>query len=65
MLPQTHFSKETINVMFIKKGFKITIFATIPGINHRQGETFKIKAGYTIFPNGQLKCNTLWGGEWK
>lgn len=48
-----------------KKGFKITIFATIPGINHRQGETFKIKAGYTIFPNGQLKCNTLWGGEWK
>lgn len=48
-----------------QKGFKITILATINGINHRQGENFKIKAGYTIFPNGQLKCNTLWGGEWK
>ena len=48
-----------------EKGYRITIFAKITGINHRIGEEIKIKSGWTIFPDGKLKCNTLIGGEWK
>lgn len=48
-----------------ERGFRITLFAKIKGINHRQSEEIKVKTGFSIFPNGKLKCNTLWGGEWK
>ena len=48
-----------------ERGFRITLFATIDGANHRKGERIKIKTGFSIFPDGKLKCNTLWGGEWK
>lgn len=48
---------------FDNRGFRITLFLEIPGKNHRQGETFKIKSGFTIFPNGKIKNNTLLGGK--
>lgn len=44
-------------------GAKITVFITLPGANDKFGKSFKLKAGYTIFPNKKLKCNTPIGGK--
>ena len=46
-----------------KYGFKIGfLIYNFPGGNEDQGKFYKIKSGWTIFPNGKLKCNTLVGG---
>ena len=46
-----------------KYGYKIGfIINDFPGKNEDQGKFYKIKSGWTIFPNGKLKCNTLVGG---
>ena len=45
-------------------GFQVTLFVTINGANQKQGRKYNLKSGFTIFPHGQLKCNTLIGGKW-
>lgn len=46
-----------------KYGFKIGfLINNFPGKNEDQGKFYKIKSGWTIFPNGKLKCNTFLGG---
>lgn len=43
-------------------GFKIGFVLHFPGINEDYGKFYKLKSGWSIFPNGKLKCNTLIGG---
>ena len=45
--------------MGFKIGFVLNDFC---GRNEDEGKKYKIKSGWTIFPNGKLKCNTLIGG---
>lgn len=49
--------------MHDKYGVKITLYITLQGNNNHKGEVFKLKAGFTIFANKKLKCNTLVGGK--
>lgn len=52
-------SKWTID----KKGVKITLhILDFPGINEDVGKIYKLKTGWTIFPNGKIKANTIIGG---
>ncbi len=45
------------------KGFRIgLILQNFPGKRDKENKYYKIKTGWTIFPNGKLKCNTLIGG---
>lgn len=46
-------------------GVKINLYITIPGVGKKRQHSYKIKSGFSIFPNGKLKCNTLVGGQWK
>ncbi len=43
-------------------GVGINIFIGFPGIKHKQGHVYNIKSGWTVYPNGQLKPNTLIAG---
>ena len=45
-----------------KTGFKIGFVLNFPGKHEDYGKFYKIKSGWSIFPNGKLKCNTLIGG---
>ena len=45
-----------------KFGARITVKIKFPGVNEKEGKVYSIASGYTIFPNGKLKCNTLIGG---
>lgn len=45
-----------------KHGFKITLYLDFPGKNEKLGKIYKLEAGWTIFPNGKIKCNTYIGG---
>ena len=43
-------------------GFRISMILNFPGMNEKSLNNYKIKTGWTIFPNKQLKCNTIIGG---
>ena len=43
-------------------GYRIGFVLNFPGINEDIGKIYKIKTGWSVFPNGKLKCNTLIGG---
>ncbi len=45
-----------------KTGFKIGFILNFPGRHEDYGKFYKLKTGWSIFPNGKLKCNTLIGG---
>ena len=46
-----------------EKGYRISlIISKFPRKNEDLGKFYKIKTGWTIFPNFKLKCNTLIGG---
>jgi len=45
-----------------KTGFKIGFILNFPGKHEDYGKFYKLKTGWSIFPNGKLKCNTLIGG---
>ncbi len=46
-----------------EKGYRIGfILEKFPGKNEDFGKFYKLKTGWTIFPNKKLKCNTLIGG---
>lgn len=46
-----------------EKGFRISfVLENFPGKNEKLGYKYKIKSGWTIFPNYKLKCNTIIGG---
>ncbi len=44
-----------------KHGVKITVFIDLPSA--KNDNIYKLKSGFTIFPNGKLKCNTYIGGK--
>lgn len=46
-------------------GFQITIIASIPGINEKQGKTYKFQTGFMIYPNGKIQNTTIYGGKIK
>lgn len=48
-----------------KYGVQITIFTEIIGINEKKGRKYKFKTGFTVFTNGKLKNNTIFGGKIK
>ena len=49
--------------VFDEKGFRIGIVIDkFPGKGEKRGKLYKVKSGWTIFPNGKLKSNTLIGG---
>lgn len=43
-------------------GFRIGLVINFPGKNEDIGKNYKLKTGWSIFPNGKLKYNTLIGG---
>ncbi|MBO5954914.1 MAG: hypothetical protein J6Q13_02985 [Clostridia bacterium] len=43
-------------------GFKINLIINMPGYGDKKGNVYKLKSGYSIFPNGKLKLNTHLGG---
>lgn len=46
-----------------KHGYRIGfVLEQFPGKHEDHGKFYKLKTGWTIFPNGKLKCNTLIGG---
>lgn len=46
-----------------ERGFRIGfVLEKFPGKNEDSGKFYKLKTGWSIFPNGKLKCNTLIGG---
>lgn len=45
-----------------EKGYRIGFVIDFPGKNEDAGKVYKLKTGWTIFPNGKLKNNTLIGG---
>lgn len=46
-----------------EKGYRIGfVLENFPGKNEDLGKFYKLKTGWSIFPNGKLKCNTLIGG---
>ena len=46
-----------------EKGYRIGfVLEKFPGKNEDFGKFYKLKTGWSIFPNGKLKCNTLIGG---
>lgn len=45
-----------------KKGYRIGFVLNFPGKHEDYGKIYKLKTGWSIFPNGKLKCNTLIGG---
>lgn len=45
-----------------EKGFRVGFVIDFPGKNEDSGKIYKLKTGWSIFPNGKLKCNTLIGG---
>ena len=45
-----------------KYGCKINVLIDIPGVNEKQGKTYKVKTNYMVFPNGRIKMNTPIGG---
>ena len=47
-----------------KFGFQISIYISMPGNNEKSGKYYNRQAGFTIFPNGTLKNNTIFGGKW-
>ena len=46
-----------------KYGFRINLEITINGIKEKLGHFYKVKAGFTIYPDKKLKCNTIVGGR--
>ena len=43
-------------------GFKINCLVDLPGAGVKAGRIYHFKSGWTIFPNGQLKANTIHAG---
>ncbi len=46
-------------------GFQITIIASVPGINEKQGKTYKFQTGFMVYPNGKIQNTTIFGGKIK
>ena len=42
-------------------GVAITLYYNFPGQNQYNNKIYKVKSGWTIFPNGKIKANTLLG----
>lgn len=45
-----------------KYGQKVNIVLALPGKRDKQGTTYRVKTGWTAFPNGKLHNNTPIGG---
>ena len=43
-------------------GVIITLFYNLPGKNLYKDKIYRVSTGWTIFPNGKIKANTLVGG---
>lgn len=48
-----------------KYGVKISLYISIPGKNEKHGRFYNRITGFTIFPNGKLKNNTMVSGRWR
>ena len=45
-----------------KFGVSISLYYSFPGKNEKNGKIYDIKSGWTIFPDGKIKANTIMGG---
>lgn len=48
-----------------KFGVQISIRMSIPGKNEKYGRFYKRESGFTIYPNGKIKNNTLIAKKWE
>lgn len=60
-------SEEFVNGNYLfrvhdEKGYRIGFVLNFPGKHEDYGKFYKLKTGWSIFPNGKLKSNTLIGG---
>lgn len=46
-------------------GFQITIIASVPGINEKQGKNYRFQTGFMVYPNGKIENTTIFGGKVK
>ena len=42
-----------------EKGYRIGFVINFPGKNEKSEKIYKLKSGWSIFPNGKLKNNTI------
>ena len=45
-------------------GVQISVFISIPGKNEKFGKFYNRESGFTIYPNGKIKNNTLIAKRW-
>ncbi len=46
-------------------GFRISIQVSVPGINQKNGKTYKFITGFMVWPNGKIQNTTFFGGKVK
>lgn len=46
-------------------GFRITIIASVPGMNEKEGKIYRFQTGFMVYPNGRIENTTIFGGKVK